>query len=74
MRLSIYLVSLILSPEFDHSLLKPVAEIRARSGIVVSQSGDMKACLFFPLTLISFINSLLYLNFEDEIFIKVGRM
>ena len=57
-------------------MLKLVVEIRARSGIVVSQRSDVEACLYSVLILDFgfFYHSLLYLNFEDEIFIKVGRM
>ena len=54
-------------------LLKPVPEIRARSGIVVSQRGNVEDCCVLSWSLILY-HSLLYLNFEDEIFIKVGRM
>ena len=63
-----------LSPEFNHSLLKPVAEIRAHSGSKWTDDAVRSGVKALSSLLTWFYHSLLYRNFEDEIFIKVGRM
>ena len=66
---------LILSFRTGYSILKRVAEIRARNGSAMDSwcSEKWRGSLIFSLNLISY-HSLLYENFEDEIFYKVSRM
>ena len=53
---------LILSLEIAYSMLKLVAEIRARSGIVVSQRSDVEDCCVLSWTLIFTIPYLIWIS------------